>query len=96
MQLPMQMDPLFLSLSLYRRRKLDESIEVCTELLKKNPYDQVKFLVLCKKAPYLRVVIVVVVMAIVNITSKVDQCLLLMDSRPLGVSKQERLPSKCT
>ncbi|KXJ22249.1 Tetratricopeptide repeat protein 8 [Exaiptasia diaphana] len=36
----MQMDPLFLSLSLYRRRKLDECIEVCTELLKKNPYDQ--------------------------------------------------------
>jgi len=40
-QLPMQMDPLFLSLSLFRRRKLDECVEVCTELLKKNPYDQV-------------------------------------------------------
>ncbi|KAK3750717.1 hypothetical protein QZH41_017275, partial [Actinostola sp. cb2023] len=39
-QVPMQMDPLFLSLSLYRRRKLDECVEVCTELLKKNPYDQ--------------------------------------------------------
>ena len=39
----MQMDPLFLAMSFYRRRKFEECSEVCTELLKKNPYDQVFF-----------------------------------------------------
>ncbi|EDO48471.1 predicted protein [Nematostella vectensis] len=34
------MDPLFLSLSLYRRRKHEDCVEVCTQMLKKNPYDQ--------------------------------------------------------
>lgn len=37
----MQMDPLFLAMSFYRRRKFEECAEVCTQLLKKNPYDQV-------------------------------------------------------
>lgn len=37
----MQMDPLFLAMSFYRRRKFEECSEVCTQLLKKNPYDQV-------------------------------------------------------
>ena len=37
------MDPLFLAMSFYRRRKFEECSEVCTELLKKNPYDQVFF-----------------------------------------------------
>lgn len=37
----MQMDPLFLALSFHRRRKFEECAEVCTQLLKKNPYDQV-------------------------------------------------------
>ncbi|EDO48470.1 predicted protein, partial [Nematostella vectensis] len=41
-QLPLQMDPLFLSLSLYRRRKHEDCVEVCTQMLKKNPYDQKK------------------------------------------------------
>ncbi|XP_068683435.1 tetratricopeptide repeat protein 8-like [Montipora foliosa] len=36
----MQMDPLFLAMSFYRRRKFEECAEVCTQLLKKNPYDQ--------------------------------------------------------
>lgn len=35
------MDPLFLAMSFYRRRKFEECAEVCTQLLKKNPYDQV-------------------------------------------------------
>ncbi|XP_046847761.1 tetratricopeptide repeat protein 8-like [Xenia sp. Carnegie-2017] len=36
----MTMDPLFLALSLFRRRKFEESSALCTELLKKNPFDQ--------------------------------------------------------
>jgi len=37
----MQMDRLFLAMSFYRRRKFEECAEVCTQLLQKNPYDQV-------------------------------------------------------
>ena len=48
----MQMDPLFLAMSFYRRRKFEECAEVCTQLLKKNPYDQVvHFLRNPKKVP---------------------------------------------
>ncbi|MPC39690.1 Tetratricopeptide repeat protein 8 [Portunus trituberculatus] len=36
------MDPLFLALSCFRRRKFDRCIKICTELLSKNPYDQVR------------------------------------------------------
>ena len=39
----MTMDPLFLALSLFRRRKFEESSALCTELLKKNPFDQVNY-----------------------------------------------------
>lgn len=39
----MAMDPMFLATSFFRRRKFDECIEVCTNLLVKNPYDQVQF-----------------------------------------------------
>lgn len=35
------MDPLFMANSLFRRRRLDECVSVCTELLEKNPRDQV-------------------------------------------------------
>lgn len=35
------MDPLFMANSLFRRRRLDECVKVCTELLEKNPRDQV-------------------------------------------------------
>lgn len=42
-QLPMQMDPLFLSLSFFRRRKHEGCVDVCTQMLQKNPYDQVIF-----------------------------------------------------
>ena len=38
----MTMDPLFLALSFFRRRKFEECSEICTQLLKKNPYDQVR------------------------------------------------------
>ncbi|XP_067931248.1 tetratricopeptide repeat protein 8-like [Watersipora subatra] len=34
------MDPLFLAYSLFRRRRFQESADLCTQLLEKNPYDQ--------------------------------------------------------
>ncbi|KAJ8871108.1 hypothetical protein PR048_027412 [Dryococelus australis] len=34
------MDPLYLALSLFRRRRYEECASICTELLVKNPYDQ--------------------------------------------------------
>ena len=37
------MDRLFLAMSFYRRRKFEECAEVCTQLLQKNPYDQVVY-----------------------------------------------------
>ena len=36
-----QMDPFFLALSRARRRRFDDCVEQCTELLNENPYDQV-------------------------------------------------------
>ena len=36
------MDPLFMACSLFRRRKYDECIKICTSLLEKNEFDQVK------------------------------------------------------
>jgi tetratricopeptide repeat protein 8 len=36
------MDQLFMACSLYRRRKFDDCVKLCTELLEKNPYDQVE------------------------------------------------------
>ena len=35
------MDPLFLAYSCYRRKKYQECADICSELLEKNPYDQV-------------------------------------------------------
>jgi len=35
------MDPMFLAMSLYRRRKFEQCVEICTDILSKNPYDQV-------------------------------------------------------
>ena len=34
------MDPMYIALSYFRRRKFDQCIEVCAKLLAKNPYDQ--------------------------------------------------------
>ncbi|XP_070576830.1 tetratricopeptide repeat protein 8-like [Ptychodera flava] len=34
------MDPMFLAMSFYRRRKFEECVNLCTQLLEKNPYDQ--------------------------------------------------------
>ncbi|KAF6028481.1 TTC8 [Bugula neritina] len=34
------MDPLFLAYSLFRRRRLQECVDICSELLSKNPLDQ--------------------------------------------------------
>ena len=43
------MDPLFMACSLYRRRKFEECSKICTEILEKNPYDQVKLIYIKKK-----------------------------------------------
>ncbi|XP_033115930.1 tetratricopeptide repeat protein 8-like [Anneissia japonica] len=34
------MDPLYLAMSLYRRRKYEDCVKICSQLLEKNPYDQ--------------------------------------------------------
>ncbi|KAA0184125.1 hypothetical protein HAZT_HAZT011827, partial [Hyalella azteca] len=34
------MDPLYLALTCFRKRKFDRCIEICTNLLARNPYDQ--------------------------------------------------------
>ena len=35
------MDPFFLAVSRFNRQRFDECIEICTQMLDKNPYDQV-------------------------------------------------------
>lgn len=35
------MDPFFLAVSRFNRQRYDECIEICTQMLDKNPYDQV-------------------------------------------------------
>lgn len=35
------MDPFFMACSFYRRRKFDDCVKICTQMLEKNPYDQV-------------------------------------------------------
>lgn len=37
----MKLDPFFEALSLYQRRNYEKCAEICTELLEKDPYDQV-------------------------------------------------------
>ena len=37
------MDPMFMAMSYFRKRKFEECVEICTKLLAKNPYDQVCF-----------------------------------------------------
>jgi len=34
------MDPVFLAYSCFRRRKFDDCVRLCTQVLEKNPYDQ--------------------------------------------------------
>ncbi len=36
-----KMDPLFMATSLFRRRRFDECVKICTEILERNAYDQV-------------------------------------------------------
>jgi len=36
-----KMDPMFLAMSLCRRRKFEQCVEICTKILSENPYDQV-------------------------------------------------------
>ena len=56
------MDPLFLAYSFFRRRKFEESAALCSQLLDKNPYDQVNRnrLVLISSSLYSVIVIVIV------------------------------------
>lgn len=37
------MDPLYLALSLFRRRHFDTCVEICTEILDKQPLDQAAY-----------------------------------------------------
>ncbi|CAF4050138.1 unnamed protein product, partial [Adineta steineri] len=39
-----QMDPLFMAMSCYRRRKFEQCVDITTNLLDKNPNDQVAWL----------------------------------------------------
>ena len=36
-----EMDPLFMATRLFRRRRFEECVKICTEILERNPYDQV-------------------------------------------------------
>lgn len=35
------LDPLFMARSLFRRRRFEECVKICSVILQKNPYDQV-------------------------------------------------------
>ena len=37
-----KVDPIYLALSRFRRRRFDDSANICTEVLEQNPYDQVR------------------------------------------------------
>ena len=41
-------DPVYLALSRYKRRKYDSTIDICTNILKNNPYDQAIWYLKCK------------------------------------------------
>ena len=38
----MAVDPVFLALQRFRRHRYEECIQMCTDLLVQNPYDQVR------------------------------------------------------
>lgn len=42
------MDPFFLAMSRYKRQRYDECIEICSEMLDRNPYDQAAWLLKCR------------------------------------------------
>lgn len=37
-----RMDPMFVALSYYHRKKFEDAVNVCSQILEKNPYDQVR------------------------------------------------------
>ena len=41
-QIATQMDPFYVALSRLRQKRYDECIELCTDILQENPYDQVR------------------------------------------------------
>ena len=42
------MDPFFLATSRFNRQRYDECIDICTQMLDKNPYDQAAWLLKCR------------------------------------------------
>lgn len=42
LQAQQDMNPVWLAQSRLRRRKFDECLEICTPILERNPYDQVR------------------------------------------------------
>lgn len=42
------MDPFFLATSRFNRQRYDECVDICTQMLDKNPYDQAAWLLKCK------------------------------------------------
>ena len=39
----MVLDPLFMASKLFRHRRFEDCVKLCTEVLQKNPYDQVSY-----------------------------------------------------
>ena len=39
------MDPLFMAISLFRRRRFEECVKICSDILESNPYDQVSIVI---------------------------------------------------
>ncbi len=37
----LSLDPLFMARSLFRRRRFEECVKICSDILQSNPYDQV-------------------------------------------------------
>eukprot|EP00744_Colponema_vietnamica_P015647 GILI01021941.1.p1 GENE.GILI01021941.1~~GILI01021941.1.p1 ORF type:complete len:520 (-),score=157.53 GILI01021941.1:66-1583(-) len=43
-----EMDPFLLALSRFRRRKFDDTVDICTHILDQNPYDQAVWFLKCR------------------------------------------------
>ncbi|CAE7934137.1 Ttc8, partial [Symbiodinium sp. KB8] len=43
-----KVDPIYLALSRFRRRRFDDSANICTEVLEQNPYDQAVWFLKCR------------------------------------------------
>ena len=45
----MGLDPLFMAMTLFRHRRFEDCLEVCNQLLTKNPKDQVRTIMSTKE-----------------------------------------------